>query len=165
MNADVRRAYNPTAEYKQGNFYQKTIANMTAFADSANGVWPHLLRLNIQPNLVHRKIWVWLHSISVTFSVDADLVLRLNGTEKYRQRFTHFNSAAVNDKWVFGLSSSGVTATNEQLVVTIANTTVFGIAPHRLNIACDEAYIDVISVTGAAANFDGGLHIHSQAGI
>jgi hypothetical protein len=166
--ADVSRAYVPTAQFGYSSFVQKSLANIQAFNDSTNGTYPNrILPVKVSPTLVHRKVWAYLISISGTYSTDCDLVATLNGSEVFRQKIVVQNSASVNQKFYFGIAiqSSTVGAQREQLITTVANTTTFGIAPHYLNINCDEFHLAVNALTGAAANWDGGVLVQSQAGI
>lgn len=168
MIADVSRAYVPTAQFAYASFVQQSLANIQAFNNTTNGSYPNrILPIKVSPTLVHRKVWAYFVSISGTYSTDVDLVATLNGSEIFRQKIVLQSSAAVNQKFYFGIAvqSANVGAQREQLITTVANTTTFGVAPHYLNINCDEFHLAINSITGAAAAWDAGLLVQSQAGI
>lgn len=163
MIADVTRAYNPNCSFFFNGLQQQTIANLQARTD-----FPFtLLKTTIPISQIHRKIWCWFWSISPTWSADVDLVFWTNQREVFRQKILFWNTAAVNLKFAFCISqqSQSYGSVNEQLIIVVASTTIFGVAPHRLNIAADSVGLYVNSVSGAAATFDAGLHVQSQAGL
>jgi hypothetical protein len=161
--ADVRRAYTPKCDYQSQTFFQQSLANIQAMSTYPNKI----CRVSVVPELVHRKIWAYILSISGTYSHDVDVVCRLHGSEVYRQKLSIQNTAAVNTKYQFcaATMASGVGGQREQLITTVASTTNFGICPLQLNIACDEVSLFINGLTGAAAAWDLGLHVLSQAGI
>lgn len=167
MIADVKRAYVPRCDSLRAAFQQKSIANIQAFTGSL-GTYPNnLLSLALNPSYNHRKVWAYIFSVSATWSIDLDLVFFLQQSEIYRQKIIVWSSAGANNQFSMGfsLSSTQVAIANETLTTLIANTAVYTASPHRFNIAADRACLDVKSITGGAALFDGLLMIQSQAGL
>lgn len=161
----VTRAYIPRAEMKSDSFQQLSLANVLALTRNA-AAYPTILSLYISNNLPHRQIWAWFFSASATWAADVDMVFTLNGVEVYREKIMIYNTAAVLNKFVknFSAVSSSQGGVPGQLFTWIANNQ-YGAGAFKYNILCDRVFLGVNSVSGAAATFDAGLYVLSQAGV
>lgn len=152
----IYRVYQPLVDFQYAQVYQASSPLVGTQCD-----------ITLKPELNHRKVWAIVNTTNATFNLFYDLVAKVNGREVYRQPLARYSSSAGKGKqWYsgFGASSTNVGSPSENLFVKIASSSLYGLSPFRLNLACDEMYLDCVNVTSAGA-IDAYLFCLSQKGI